>query len=127
MDKAFEYYNKGLESPVNYLCYYNCYNLGKYFYYNGNPDINIEKNANKAIELINEASSNGIIEASIFLLYYYVDLYLKIKDKDIISNIDKYKSLIEINSRYTNTIKKEIEGKLKEIKNREIDINYIYN
>ena len=127
MDKAFEYYNKGLESPVNYLCYYNCYNLGKYFYYNGNPDIDLEKDINKAIELINEASSNGIIEASIFLLYYYVDLYLKTKDKDIIRNIDKYKSLIEINSRYTNTIKKEIEGKLKEIKNREIDINYIYN
>ena len=127
MELSFNYYNMGMDAHINYLCYYNHYNLGKYFYFNGNPDINVEKDVDKAIKLLDMAGDSGIMEANTLLLYYYVDLYLSNKDKSIISYINRYRDLVEISSGFNSDISLDIENKIKEIKNREIDISFIYD
>ena len=125
LSKSFKYYNKGLDTPIKYLNYYNNYNLGKYFYFVGCPEINLEKDIDKAVELITQASDNNIIEASTFLFYYYIDLYLKNKNKNTLDNIYKYKNKIETNNKYNNELKNEIQNKLKDIYNKDIDISII--
>lgn len=100
MKKAFEYYNKALESNYRTLCYYAYYNLAKYYYLNGYDDIVLVKDEEKAIDYFNIASNNGIIEASLELLIYYVDKYIECKDKKIIDNVIEIKNRIESHSKY---------------------------
>ena len=100
MKKAFEYYNKALESNYRTLCYYAYYNLAKYYYLTGYDDIVLVKDEEKAIDYFNIASNNGIIEASLELLTYYVDKYIECKDKKIIDNVIEIKNRIESHSKY---------------------------
>lgn len=123
---AFSYYEKGLDSPNLYLCYYNMYNLAKYFYFSGCMDIVLTKDVDKALTYMNEASKHNIIEADIFLLYYYVDCYLKSRDGNDLERVYFYKKKIEGHSLYNSHMRKNIMDKLKEISSvKDIDISSI--
>ena len=62
--KAYEYYIISEEAAIREICWYSKYNLAKYFYLNGSALVGIEPDFNKAIELLEEASNNGIKEAT---------------------------------------------------------------
>lgn len=62
--KAFEYYIQSSEAPIFTLCEWSKYNLAKYFYLNGNLEIGINQNLNKASELLETIYSKEIIELS---------------------------------------------------------------
>ena len=63
LKKAYEYYTVSADAPIREICWYSKYNLAKYFYLNGSAIANIEKDFNKAVGLLEEASVNGIKEA----------------------------------------------------------------
>lgn len=65
--KALEFYLKGILSSVNEVCYYNYYNLAKYYYLNGNYKAGIEKDIGLAKKYFVLAFNNGVKEASIEL------------------------------------------------------------
>lgn len=50
LKKAFIYYTKSIETPISERVKYGYYNLAKYYYENGCPEANIEKNENLAKE-----------------------------------------------------------------------------
>ena len=54
--KAFEYYEIASQSPKFTLCPWAKYNLAKYFYLNGNLEIGISKNLNKAVKLLEDVA-----------------------------------------------------------------------
>ena len=106
--KAFEYYNRALDVPIEFVENYAKYNLAVYFYMYGNYEVNIEKDEEKAIKLLTE-SSEKLIESQLFLLCYYVSK----NDKE---KIQKYKCMIENNPKFNTEIKKQVEDVLKKIK-----------
>lgn len=119
LKKAFDYYTISSESPKFTLCPWSKYNLAKYFYEDGNLEIGINQDINKAIELL-EDISDELIEASKELLYIYYDLYLKSSkgNREYLEKINLYKEKCEKNINYNNKIKREIENKLKKIYTR---------
>lgn len=56
LKKAFEYYEIASQSPKFTLYPWAKYNLAKYFYLNGNLEIGISKDLNKAIQLLEDIS-----------------------------------------------------------------------
>ncbi len=112
LKKAFEYYNKALEVPIDYLENYAKYNLAIYFYMYGNYEVGIEKDEDKAVELLIE-SSDKLIDSQMYLLCYYVS-----KNDDY--NIQKYKNLIESNPKFDINIKNKIENALSNMKKHSI-------
>lgn len=50
LKRAYIYYSKSIECPISERYKYSYYNLAKYYYENGCPELNIEKNVNKAKE-----------------------------------------------------------------------------
>ncbi len=109
--KAFEYYTISTESPKFTLCAWSKYNLAKYFYENGNLEIGIKQDINKAIELLDDVSDK-LIEASQELIYIYYKLYIENKsERDYyLKKLNYYKEKCEKNINYNNKIKKEIEN-----------------
>ena len=63
LKKAFDYYTISSESPKFILYPWSKYNLAKYFYENGNLEIGVRQDINKAIELL-EDISNELNEAN---------------------------------------------------------------
>lgn len=112
MEKAYYYYNLSTNVPINLLEYYSKYNLAKYFYLNGNYEANVEKDEQLAITLLEEASENNKIEASIELLKIYTKKYQENRNKYNISKIDYYMNKIETNDNYTDEIKRKIKNVL---------------
>ncbi len=110
LKKAFEYYNRALNVPIEFVQNYAKYNLAVYFYMYGNYEINIEKDVEKAIKLLTE-SSQKLIESQMFLLCYYVS----INDKE---KIQEYKSMVENNPKFNIEIKKQVEDILKKVKKK---------
>lgn len=55
--KAFEYYEIASKSPKFTLCPWAKYNLAKYFYLNGNLEIGISKDINKAVQLLEDVAA----------------------------------------------------------------------
>lgn len=110
---AFEYYNKALQSSIKEINIWAYYNLAKYYYLNGNIDVNIEKDINKCIEYFDKSSN--LIESLIELFFIYYN-------KNDTSNIYYYKDLIEKHNKYTNNIKDAIEEKLELLKNKDIKL-----
>ena len=108
LKKSFEYYNKALEVPIDYIENYAKYNLAVYFYMYGNYEIGIEKDEERAIKLLTQ-SSDKVIDSQIFLLCYYVS-------KNDLDNILKYKQIIENNPMFDIKLKNKIEDILKKIK-----------
>lgn len=110
--KAFYYYNQSINVPISLINYYAKYNLAKYFYLNGNYEANIEKNELLALEYLNDASNNNILDSSIELLYYYTNNFQ-------LEKINHYISLIEHHPKYNQNIKKIIEESLIKLKEKE--------
>ena len=126
MKEAFNYYNKALDSNYRILCYYAYYNLAKYYYMCGYDDVVPVKDVNKAINYFEIAANNGCYDALKELFYIYVDKYIKDKNRNDYDLLMKYKVLLENNSKYNDSIKKEIENKIINIKNNnEIDLSVV--
>ena len=126
LKKAFEYYTLSSKSLRFTLCPWSKYNLAKYFYKDGNLEINIKQDINKAIELLDDFSDE-LIEASEELLYIYYDLYIKSgkENKNYLEKVYLYKEKCEKNVNYNDKIKQDIEDKLKQIRNIVKSINII--
>lgn len=118
LQKAFEYYSLSSDSPKFTLCQWSKYNLAKYFYENGNVEIGIKKDINKAIELLDDISDE-LLEASSELVYIYYKLYLDShkNNKFYLEKLNLYKGKCERNVNYNNKTKSKIEHCLKQIYN----------
>lgn len=114
MQKAFDYYNKAIESPIDNICFHAYYNLAKHFYLTGN--IILKTDINKAIEYLNIASKHNHIKSSILLLYLYSEKYTTNKDPYILNKIKEQVKIIENHPEYNEETKKDIEHNLKIIK-----------
>ena len=126
MKKAFDYYNKAIESPIDNMCFHAYYNLAKYFYLTGNTIS--AKDTNKAIEYLTIASNHNHIKPSILLLYLYTEKYISNHNEESISKIKNISKLIETHKEYNKEIKKEIEIILKKIKeDNKINLDIILN
>lgn len=122
LNKAFHYYNLSLESTNNTS--WPKYNLATYFYLNGNYEINLEKDENKAITLLEESASSNNIKAITFLIEYYTKKYFKERNKVIKEKVNKYIKLLEKHPNYNHSYKTLIEKYIKELKEKEeIDKN----
>ena len=62
-EEAYFYYKRSIETPINERNYYGYYNLAKYYYLNGNNELNIKKDEKKAKEYFIIAYNNGITKA----------------------------------------------------------------
>ena len=124
--KAYHYYLAGIDASFRTMYYYNYYNLANY-YIEGRLDLGIEKDINKALEYYKIASDNGVIDASIRLLYYYVRKYLQFKNDDDKRSIYYYKKEIELNEKYNDVVRLQVESAIKEIyKNKDISLDYLF-
>ena len=122
MDKAYYYYDRAIKNNYHTLCYYAYYNLAKYYYMNGYDKY--PKDINKALEYLNIASDNGVLEAMIELFFYYSNRYLSNRDDVDKELLLKYKKMIELHSKYDDKLRVKIEDKLKELsKKKEINID----
>ena len=124
LKKAFEYYTISTESPSFTLCAWSKYNLAKHFYENGNLEINIIQDINKAIQLLDDVSDE-LLEASEELIYIYYKLYLNTKKADnyYLDKINLYKQKCEKNTNYNNKIRQRIENNTREFYKETPSIN----
>lgn len=67
LKKAFEYYVQSSETPIFTICEWSKYNLAKYFYLDGNLEIGIRQDLDKALELLDSVYSSEIINLSLEL------------------------------------------------------------
>lgn len=100
LEKAFYYYTLSSQSPKFILCNWSKYNLAKYFYKDGCMEIGIHKDLNKAIKLLDEASSE-LIEALIELVYIYKILYKENNSDEYLKKINYYINLIKKHPGYS--------------------------
>ena len=116
LKKAFEYYSIATESPKFTLCPWSKYNLAKYFYKNGCLEIGIEKNTDKAIELLLDISP-ALIEALEELIYMYYELYVSSNQQSHLyfEKLQFYIDQIEKHPKYTSEIALRINTKLKDL------------
>ena len=122
---AFEYYNKALDSNYHTLRYYAYYNLAKYFYLDGCPEVVLLKDRDKALEYLKIASNNGVIDAIIMLFYLKVEDYIKYKSNNIYDEILDLKNVIETNI-FDKEVLDSINKELKKISNVcRIDLNFL--
>lgn len=127
MSKAFNYYNKALDSNYRVLCYYAYYNLALYYYLNGYDDIVPVKDKDTAIKYLTIAGNNGCYDAYIKLFYIYIDEIINDNNNSNYDNMLFVKSKIENDSRFNEELKIDIENKINEIKNKKnvIDLNVV--
>lgn len=116
LKKAYNYYNKALKCPKRNMCYYAKYNLAKYYYLCGLFDI--EKNYNKALDYLKDASDHNIYEASIELLNIYTKKYWETNDIVYKNLITEIILKIENHPKYNSSTKKLIENNLLKEKER---------
>lgn len=114
--KAYEYYSIGASSPISNRCNWNIYNLVKYFYLEGNSLVNINKDLNKSIYLLEQIKDFKY--SNELLLYAYYNLYLS--DNSYIDKVEYYLDTINKSDILNKKYKKEIESKLKDIKKSRI-------
>ena len=75
--KAFEYFQISAGASIHEICLWSKFNLGCYFYKDGNINAGIEKNIDMAIKLFEDAAKGNILNASEELIDIYADLYFK--------------------------------------------------
>ena len=125
--KAFFYYNKSDESSVYFMCPWSKYNLAKYFYENGNEELSIEPDINKAIELL-ETASVKILDAVEELIYIDYKKYLSSnkQDKSSLEKLKYYIDKIENSTEYNLEIKERIQNIMDKIYNEKSSIKFNY-
>ena len=114
MKKAFNYYIKALDSPIDNICFHAYYNLAKYYYLTGNTILT--KDIDKALEYLTIASNHNHIKSSILLLYLYTKDYLQNSKENTFITIKNLTQKIENHPEYNQNTKKEIEDILQKIK-----------
>lgn len=114
MHKAFNYYNKAIEVPIDNMCFHAYYNLARYFYLTGN--VVLTKDIKKALEYLNIASDHKHINSSILLIYLYTKKYLVTKSENTLNKVKELIKLVEDHPEYNPEKKKDIEYNLKKIK-----------
>lgn len=120
---AFECYQKASECPKMSLCVWAKYNLAKYFFKIGIPELEIFSDKNKAIELLDDVC-DVLIDANEELIYIYYDLYISSnKDDSYLTKFKYYVDLIEKHNGYNNIIKKRIEQNISVLKKESINID----
>ena len=115
LKKSFEYFNKSSQAPNITLCDWSKYNLAIYFYKTGQEEINIPKDINKAIKLLDEIHKLNI-KANEELIYIYYDLYKENSSKANKEKLDYYINEIENNKQYNSKLATKINTKLKQLK-----------
>ncbi len=105
--EALEYYEKALNSSIRERCIWAYYNIGKYYYLEGNLESKILKDEDKAISYFE--NSDSLIES----LEELLAIYYKRND---VEKINYYKNKIESHPLYDEKVAKRINGKLKNIK-----------
>ena len=115
LKKAFEYYTDSSNHAKFTLCPWSNYNLAKYFYKDGIPEIGVHKDITKAIELLTYIV-NEIPEANLELLYLYFDLYTSSSGKKYYDNVIFYKEKCEELLNIDSVTKRKIEQNLSKIK-----------
>lgn len=121
LKKSYEYYLESSNSCKFTLCVWSKYNLAKYFYKYGVPEIGIKKDIKKSVRLLEEIS-DCLIEALEELIYIHYELYLKSKkDENIKKKVKLYITKLECMENYDENIKKRVSITLKEL----FDTNHI--
>lgn len=123
MKEAFYYYNRAIESNYRTLCYYAYYNLAVYYYKNGYDEIPVSHDENKYVEYLNMARANGILEAMVELLKYYVVRYKYKGDNHCYNELIELKEIIEKHPKFNDEMKDKIEKILKEGAKKDINID----
>ncbi|NMA51335.1 MAG: sel1 repeat family protein [Mollicutes bacterium] len=122
IDKAFMYYKKSIDNNYSVVNFYAFYNLATKYYLYGNEVV--KKDENKAIEYLNIAKNNHILEAYLELIKYYIIKYNKTKEKGYYYLCEQLIDDISKEDKYNNKIKKDVEKLLKLIK-QEIDVKLL--
>ena len=109
------------------MCPWSKYNLAKYFYENGNEELSIEPDINKAIELLEVASvkiSNALEE----LIYIYYKKYLASnkQDKSSLEKLKYYIEKIENSPDYNLEMKERIQVIMDKMYNEKESIKFNY-
>lgn len=118
INKAYEYFKKGANAPINNRIPWNIYNLVKLFYLSGNNIIGIKKDIDKSLELLN--TIKDFEPAQELFLYCYYERYLNNKNEE---NLNKVKYYLSIVNNYSDkSLKEKITKSLKDIYNYHIDI-----
>lgn len=110
INKAFQYYTIGANSPIKNLYPWNIYNLITFFYLDGNPILGIERNLNKCLTLLSPIEN--LPKSVELLLYIYYQLYLSSKQKKDLDNVEIYLNKINNNPNISIKKKKEIQETL---------------
>ena len=93
LKKAFNYYNQATQATIYSVCFWAKYNLAHYFYEHGVPEINIPKDINKSISLLEECTKHDIYKACEDLIVIYYNLYTKTSDKSLLEKCEYYANL----------------------------------
>ena len=93
LKKAFNYYNQATQATIYSVCFWAKYNLAHYFYENGVPEINIPKDINKSISLLEECTKHDIYKACEDLIVIYYNLYTETSDKSLLEKCEYYANL----------------------------------
>ncbi len=114
-NEAYKYFNIGISTDLSSLCSWNYFNIAKFFYLKGMPNINIEKDLVVALEYFTIAANTGNIEALIKILELNIGMYLETRNKQIKQEIKNIIFKIETNKKYNKKVKEKIENKLKSL------------
>ena len=125
LKKAYQFCTSSSECFKYSCCPWSKYNLAKYFYINGNIEINVNKDINKAIELLNEVCEN-LIEALEELIIIYYKLYIESSRENIeyYNKIKYYIKKVENHPRYNLQVKKRVEEYLNKIDVKKIKFSF---
>lgn len=115
LKKAFEYYTDSSDCAKFTLCPWSNYNLAKFYYMDGVPEIGINKDITKAIDLLSYIENN-LPDACLELLYIYFKLYKSNSNDAYYDKVLYYKTMCEKHLSIDSTKKREIEQNLSKIK-----------
>lgn len=115
LKEAYNYYINGIDTSKDEVCYYNYYNLAKYYYLFGCSELMLLPNVDLAINYL-EKCVNEIFDAKLLLFYVLISKYKEEPNDFLKKEIYSLKEQIELSKEYNDDIKKEIEDNLSKIK-----------
>ena len=91
LKKAFDYYEKSIDTTQFTMCPWAFYNLAKYFYIPGCLEIGVKKDLNKAVELL-QYIENKLPESIVELINVYQELYKNTSNQFYLDKLNYYKN-----------------------------------
>ncbi len=95
LKKAFEYYTKATEATIYSVCFWSKYNLAHYFYMNGVAELNIAKDIDKSIKLLDECIHHNVFKAYEDLILIYYSKYLDSGNNEYLEKAQEYATIYE--------------------------------